>query len=298
MLLVRDTLTLAFFARRFDAALLEGIQAAFERWLALIPQEKLKFAAVGPTASRLKPVTAKTLGQCRAHINPKTALSKENLFFVIQGEELVNPSHRFEVSCGAASGQEGEPENCMVDMRFPPDTASGDKVQAFLDFALAVAGQMPYDSGYASLQLSWGAESLLHRAAERILPLALRHPGMDVAINSFTTLLLGRKCRGARWLTFLGRDLLEQLGGEQALRARLDPAIECTPVGTGLALRAGSEPLPGDVNRQDTLPLIASVARAIEPVTFFKDKNLRAHLFDENDEKFERWQRRFLSPIA
>ena len=60
-------------------------------------------------------------------------------------------------------------------------------------------------------------------------------------------------------------------------------------------LRAGQLPEPGDFNRKQDLPLVASVARAIEKVTFFQDPNMLRMIFNLDEAKLERWERRFLA---
>jgi hypothetical protein len=120
---------------------------------------------------------------------------------------------------------------------------------------------------------------------------AFRSHGYDVANTLYTNTALGDRSRGARWLTMLGTDLVDRLGGKSALAAKLIDGVDVVEGAHGILLRAGKAPEIGDVNRQQSTPLLASVAEAIERVTFFGDKGL-GPLFG-GPEPRNRWERRF-----
>jgi len=88
----------------------------------------------------------------------------------------------------------------------------------------------------------------------------------------------------------LGNNLVDRLGGKAALEAKLAHGVDVVAGKQGL-LRAGQEPEIGDVNRQQSTPLLASVAHAIEPVSYFGDKALIALL--GGPDARTRWERRF-----
>jgi hypothetical protein len=84
--------------------------------------------------------------------------------------------------------------------------------------------------------------------------------------------------------------MIGQLGGPDALRERLPPAISLEPVDPErLLLTLGDWPLAGAEEAGDDMSLYRALARVLEP-----------HLYQENiswlvDEDFERhWLRRFL----
>jgi hypothetical protein len=71
----------------------------------------------------------------------------------------------------------------------------------------------------------------------------------------------------AGWLTFLGRSLLEQLGGASALEPATAAGAAVTPLRDGVLVQAGPLPPVGDVNRQDKdVEILKQVHRAIEPI--------------------------------
>jgi hypothetical protein len=166
-----------------------------------------------------------------------------------------------------------------------------------VQFVSKLAEALPYRSAYASPALSRGWEDMAHvrEGARHIVPIACRHPGYDLPENQATTSFMPRtKCRGSRWLTLLGPALLEELGGRDVLRNKLDPGVAVMAGGDGVLLRAGERPELGDVNRAEFAPLLRSVAAAIEPVTYFGDWKSLGDLFDDDEDRVLRWERRHL----
>ena len=151
--------------------------------------------------------------------------------------------------------------------------------------------KLPCDSGYASVALCFGNESQLDKAGAWMTPLAFRSHGYDIPYNLATACSLGKLCRGARWLTILSHELLGRIGDIDSLREQLADGVEIIQCSHGVLLRAGRTPEIGDVNRKRTTPLLASVAHAIEAVTYFGDSSLRPLFGDA--ERQDRWERRF-----
>jgi hypothetical protein len=91
--------------------------------------------------------------------------------------------------------------------------------------------------------------------------MAMRHPGMDPHVD-ITKKFMGDGVRGAYWLTLIGPPALHALGLDATgLRDTLDdPAITIHKLARGVAIRAGEELRPGDVNYGDRLPLTRKVA--------------------------------------
>lgn len=294
-LLVRDGLILVFFSKMPFQTVANGIEKIFDLWLTTTPNNCLKWSY--STSSEVpSKFTSQTISKCRTQLDPQKAAKRELSGYIIMGPEKYNPSYRFdfEGSCEVSFGETDDPETNMIEMRFPTEFLQEFGTDRFVALATKMAALIDYGSGYASLSLNWSVDSRLPEAARIIVPIALRHPGYDVHMNDTTRYSLGNMSRGARWLTFLGDGLISRLGGRESLKDQLDPAIQILDAGKGLALRAGAEPLPGDVNRQDTLPLLHSVARAIQPVTLFGDQDLLQHLFGDDETRLERWERRFL----
>ena len=59
-------------------------------------------------------------------------------------------------------------------------------------------------------------------------------------------------------------------------------------------IQASTNPEIGDVNHNDNAEALRAVATVLEPVTFFGDTTIETYLFGNDEEKFERWDRRYL----
>jgi hypothetical protein len=293
--LVRDNLLLAFFCCRDFHNMADGARIAFESWLSAVPADSLRWSIVGSSASEIKPYSKLALDRCRAMFNLDKAKLRPTSAFKLFGPESDNSSYRFTLS-GKIDIEKDKsidaPTN-LIEMRFPAEHLTQVGTAEFVQFAIACARALPYDSGYASLALTPSKQGDSTQIGQLIAGLALRHPGYDVYDNGGARVGLGRRSRGARWLTFLGASQVKKLGGEKALRSILDPAVLIDEAGDGLVLRAGPKPLPGDKNRKKDLPLLRSVAKAIEPITRFNELLIQDFL-DDDAEKLERWERRFL----
>jgi hypothetical protein len=90
----------------------------------------------------------------------------------------------------------------------------------------------------------------------------------------------------------LSTALIDELGGIDSLRDKLLDGVEIINRTHGVLLRAGRTPEIGDVNRNQTTPLLASVAHAIEAVTYFGDNSLLP-FFGNDAARRDRWERRF-----
>lgn len=292
----RDVFVVALFTQGRYAAAAPGVEQALDRWLALVPETALEWAKVGASATHFKPYAPALLKRARAELSSKAASSRDlGAFELCGGENQFNPSHAFKFLGNATSPRPGE--TCYVELRFPSEFPGEIGFDRFAEFVRGLGEVLPYRAGYASPALSRGWENMKHveEGASHIVPLAFRHPGYDLFENDGTSSFMpGDKCRGARWLSLLGPLLVEQLGGPDALRAKLDPAISVEACGAGLMLRAGKEPEIGDVNRAQLTPLLRSVASALEPVTYFEDWKSLGGLFKNDREQVLRWERRHL----
>ena len=122
-----------------------------------------------------------------------------------------------------------------------------------------------------------------------------RHPGLwsPSAIGSIAARIYNG-LQSVSWLTFLGSEYTERLGGQDTLQAQLEGAAEVSSLGQGGCLiKAGDAPELGDVNRQDILPSYRAVWGALEPVR--ADEDALAELWVDGMEidDMQAWFKRF-----
>lgn len=289
--LVRDNLMIVFFGSRPFADMVEGVGKCVDRYFAMLPKDALRWSIIGATSGTHKALTDKDSARCRSLLTVSTAKQKD-IHFRLLGPDPYGPDYQLMVDGNKRPSKEGFlNETNAVEMRFPREFLAERGADAIVATARQMFNELPCDSGYASIALCYGQETAYDKAREVIAPTAFRSHGYDVPNTLYTTTALGDRSRGARWLTMLGTDMVERLGGRAALAARLIDGVDIVEGSHGLLLRAGKEPEIGDVNRRQSTPLLASVAAAIEPVTFFGDKGLGS-LFG-GPEPRNRWERRF-----
>jgi hypothetical protein len=292
--LVRQAFVIALFSNRTMSENAEGAAFALNEWMNIVPRREIKWSIMGSSASEHSPVTERTIGQCLSMLDRIKTAARKTTACKLSGPEKYNPAFRF-VAVGEGNLEPDSPYNALLEITLPWEIVDSLGLEPLVQFSTKIAAKLPYDSGYLSPSLNWGKDSKRTDAGEAMIGPAMRHRGLDIHMNNATRLRLGKLGRGARWVTFLGSDLLRQLGGRENLAASVDTRVELISAGSGLALRAGKEPAIGDVNRQDDLPLLRSVARALEPVTYFNDRLLQSALFPKNAEAYQRWERRLLS---
>ncbi|MBI4954579.1 MAG: DUF3396 domain-containing protein [Myxococcales bacterium] len=119
--------------------------------------------------------------------------------------------------------------------------------------------------GYAGYSLGVSEEHEQSTAAT-VHHLAMRFQGLEIHYPGATASCCRTELKGVNWLTLVSHVLLEELGGEATLRAKLSAEIRLHPIRDGVLIQAGPEPLLGDVNRGETLPLYREVAKVLKPI--------------------------------
>lgn len=290
--LVRENLIVAFFGTGPFAKMVDGFARCVDRYLGMVPNEALTWSLIGSTATTLKPASAKDIAKCRGLLTASTAKQKD-IHFQLLGTDKWGPDYRLLVGGLKAPSREGFLNQTNgIEMMFPVEFLASFGEDAFVEAVKGMFESMQCDSGHAGVALVPGAPADYTEAGRHIAPLLMRCHGLDIGITEFEVNRLGDRCRGARWLTMLSDKLVDELGGRGALTAKLDKGVTVVPSARGVMLRAGQSPEIGDVNRQQTTPLLASVAQAIEGVTLFND-NALLQFFGRNPEMRDRWERRF-----
>ena len=113
---------------------------------------------------------------------------------------------------------------------------------------------------------NWGAGG----AQRNLYPWLLRYPELD-AINSLalTDPAFNRAMSSINWINYVSDPLLDQLGGREAVRARIDASqtLSCADVGNCLMIQAGAFPTLSDAKlNQLPLPGFGEAARLLKPI--------------------------------
>lgn len=294
-LLVRDGITCALFFKKPINEVADLVLSAFEEFLRMTPPNALRWASIGAMSEAWKAFTRNTVSQCKAQLNPAAARARKLTSFELRdGQEGGDaPGYGFALFANANFSDKPDKRN-LVQMYFPTSLIENGQIDQFVTDIHSIVSKVPVVSGYCSPGLHWseGSASEALTAARKI---AMRYPGFDVQFNQLGRTQIDDKIRGARWLTFLGPEVLKTLGGEAQLSRVLRTPISVKAVGNGVVIRAGQRPEIGDTNRRLDTPLLKVVARVLEPVTMFGEKVLLKYEFaDGNSKVLSAWERRFL----
>ncbi|WNG46905.1 DUF3396 domain-containing protein [Archangium minus] len=153
--------------------------------------------------------------------------------------------------------------------------------------ALDLAAELPFNSGYVDFVLCSNIWDL-GKALKLIQP---RYPGVHLA-SSGANLRMNTWVDGVHWMNFLGQPVLGQLGGVASLRERLSlPGISLQEMsGDRVLITLGEQPVTGDQEAGQMLPLHRALARVLEPHLH----HWKRPYVSLDPEEILRWERRFL----
>lgn len=166
---------------------------------------------------------------------------------------------------------------------------------AFLDFIAKTADITPFTHGQCGYAFQYfhrqGDQNTYDWMADNMLRFSAIHPFRETWEYYCRNYL-----PNVNWLTLLGYDMMDKLGGLDAIRADLSDQVEVRPLAHGCMLVAGEAPPLGDVNQQapDLGPL-REVARLTEPLLLPRidqsNNILNSFWYEEEDRM--RWLDRF-----
>jgi hypothetical protein len=292
--LVAPCLHVALFTDTDFSQISQQALAIYERYLALCPPGRLRWYST-ENMTRHKVATPRSFDMLRGWLKLGAPARKELHIQLKEGaDDIDTPSWAFEIDGVAPGGYAHGRRTNMIACSFAPDS-SADAIAAFCVFATEMFEQCPFRWGYAgyALHMSPYKESDSQQAAWR---LSMQYPGVDIVTTSDEYLRVGRGgIKNINWMTMLGPEFVQKLGGETALREQLPPGIYVGPVGQGLVVRTGDAPELGHVNRQDYLPAYRAVYKTLEPLQRPIVQGFTAFALPGNDykEKTTAWLRRF-----
>jgi len=139
-------------------------------------------------------------------------------------------------------------EACCCIMEFPVDVLAPHQRKRFEEFTTTIAEVAPFESGSAGysfkhLGLMWRGQAMPWIAQQ-----ALHYLAVDISNHCFDN-VARRRLVNVNWLTLIGQQVCEDLGGEARIREQLSPEIIMQPLRYGVLLIAGDTPPVGDVQQ-------------------------------------------------
>lgn len=291
----RDGVIVVLFVRESHRRLTPAIGALLDAYLVLVGEDALEFIV---SSEEWKPLTRQRRARARRRLSQAAATGLPNDVLEMKGGcgEREVGAYGFFYYGHDLEEAVSKRETSAVELWFPTDVVERRGLDGFAADVLGLVAQVPFSSGYCSLAFNLEDAAWIDVECDVTTPLAMRHPGMDLHMTVITTGFMGDGVRGAYWLTFVGPAALRalRLDADGLCGALDDPAITVYELAHGVAIRAGDELRPGDVNYGDRLPLTRKVAAVLEPVTITQER--AAFGFDRDDPlgRFLAWQRRHL----
>ena len=291
----RDGVIVVLFVRESHVTLAPAVGKLFDAYLRLTGEDALQFITA---SEEWKPLTPRRLTNARRRMSTAAAKGLPNEALEMKGgrgEDDVGTFGFFYYGADI-SGQGAERRASSIEMWFPSEAVEQRGLDAFTRDVLDLGGYVPFSSGYCSMAFNVEEAAWIDVTRHVTTPLAMRHPGMDLHMTDITMSFIADSVRGAYWLTLVGPSAMQalKLDADGLRKALDDPAITVHDLTHGVAIRAGDELRPGDVNHGDRLPLTRKVAAVLEPVTIVQER--AAFGFDRDDPltRFLEWQRRHL----
>jgi hypothetical protein len=238
----------------------------FGRFRAQVPAEELRWYAT-ENMSKHKAVSKRTLDMLATWLAPD-APPRQYVMLEVKNGTTYNAAG--DIRCTVYGFEPGSPgfevgDSSTISMAFPVEwgeSRTGDMLQFFLD----ACARFPFRSARAGYAFEWsryaGSVSQPH-----VWLMSMRHRGLDIAWPSLEGSTAKRdSIRGIGWLTALGEEFLERLGGRARLKAQVKGPVELIEVNGGVVLKAGPAPQFGDTEANDYLPAYQQVYRALLPL--------------------------------
>ncbi|MBV1860452.1 MAG: DUF3396 domain-containing protein [Nannocystaceae bacterium] len=293
--IARDGIVVVLFIRESHIDVAPKVGALFDAFDAYVGGDKLTHILA---AEQWKPLTPRRRASARKRMSPAAATGLPNHFVLCKG-----PGSEYEVGeyafryIGNEIGTEGtEDRASSIELWLPTEFAQERGLERFAEDVLELAALVPFSSGYCSLAINYEAHVVTTVESKLTPALAMRHPGFDLHNTANTQLQIGDHLRGAYWLTLIGPTALEELSldAEGVRAAFQDPEISVHELDAGVAVVAGDELRPGDVNQGDALPLHRKVAALLEPVLHVPTYGAIGFRVDDPMTRFLEWLRRHL----
>ncbi len=163
----------------------------------------------------------------------------------------------------------------------------------FPSYVLECARALAATHGYGGVGVVTAADRFLGVPFEPVVAsLAERFPGIEIDYPAKHLVWVRAGIKGVNWLTVVGDEWLAKVGGLEALRTALPPAVVLHPYPGGCMIQAGEVPQTGDRNRRLDAPEYRRVAAALRAIRITTHSGV--HSGEGLDRpRFERWLRRF-----
>ena len=265
----------------------KAVLGALDLFVARCPADTLRYYAT-ETMRVHKPITARAMGMIPTWLKPG-APKKEYFALELKAGVAYQDAPEFKFEVWAV---EKSPQANLVSLAFPASWGK-EKPDEMLDVVRQLSDLFPFSSGLAgyAFECSRYAKEESQTHAWRM---SMVHPGIDIVRVPVDAKAAGTDAvKGIGWLTLLGKALVAQIGTVETLRRKLGPDIDVIETRHGVIIQAGPNPMIGDVNRGETLPLYRRVYGVLAPwIQIAAERSMSFNLVDDFVERTEAWYAR------
>jgi hypothetical protein len=163
---------------------------------------------------------------------------------------------------------EFDEEAGFLDIVFPVHTLDEWGPARLADIFVALSAHLPFYCGVAGYVFHRSPYKF-NTTLERMGALAKRFEGVEISASERLCYLASRGLTTVNWLTFVGTDHLQRLGGVENLNAKLKSLSNIIKLPHGVAIKTGDMPLLGDKHSgRDELAVLRKAYRILQPAQF------------------------------
>ena len=272
-----------------------SLRETYSEWLALAGPEKFKFFATEGMTKHRK-VIKKTLDMLPSWLD--SGMHRDYVTMDLVSSETFDSEGKTRIYVHSAEANFDPEVNDIYDFQsailrltLPLDQVP---IADFRDHFLATLSRFPFVSGAAGHALVT-SQYYSDDAQTHAWKASMHHPGADIyvrLIDSFTTGLNGLKT--VNWLTAINDSMVEGLGGKAQMSLTLPGEVQLISIDGGIVLQAGPEPLLGNTNQGDNLPLYQAVDALLKPLRDLRSRQAKSFSVNGDDGTATgRWFARF-----
>jgi hypothetical protein len=260
--LARPTLSLFLFSDMPLSQLGSAVAGVIERYVVGIGIEK--FATTVNSAGEYRPFTTKVLLRDLKKLR-SVQIDTELIRIIYDSDPegwVGEYGVYFEASKLAPDLYEPNQAN-LLRLDYPWQFVSSEELASPIDFIEKLATDFPLSSGYFGYSLK-RTEGTMQSATKKINALLPRFIGFDPCYTSMLYTMKGCSFGGAHWIDLIGKEIIDRLGGEKEVRAKLAGAEVRVAPGV-MFIRNAKYPPIGDVNRGATdIGVLPDTARLLK----------------------------------
>ena len=250
-----------FLERPWERATKEAVSEVATRYISQFA-EHLRYAE-HPSSGKMYPITSKRIRPLREWlpIQPEGECGE----FSVHGGETGEAASGFEAS---GFGTDVLRRGLGYFHVALPLLWFAEHSGTFQEFVLDICKRLKPLSGYANIGVIESPDNLAQDKFQPVVrAIAERFPGLEIDAPIEHALAVNKGIKGVSWLTILGERWINEMGGLDYLRMRLDePSFPFYRYDGGLMIQAGPKPQIGDVKAGRWPQHYVTLARVLKKI--------------------------------